>query len=398
MGIVKDERKIKEVLTERVVEVLPQKETLLNLMKKRKIRVYVGIDPTGRRLHLGHLIQLRKLQEFANLGHEAILLIGTGTVLAGDPSEREEARKKISQKEIKENVRSIKKQIKKVIDLKKIKIKYNGDWLLKLKLKDIINIASHLSAIRLFQREMFQRRLKKGDTVWFHEVLYPLLQGYDSVAMNVDLEIGGTDQLFNMLIGRELVQKILKKEKYVLTTPMILGIDGQPMSKTRGNGVWLDDPPEEIFGKIMSIPDSLLLDYLKLCGELPQKEINIISKKLKKKEINPRDLKIKLAEIVVERIYNKTKAKKAKREFERVFKEKKLPSKIPKVGLKEKVLDILDLLVKTKLVTSRSEARRLIEQGGVRINGEVEKDWRKTIKIKKGMIIQIGKRRFVEIK
>ena len=245
-----DNRAIDEALSRNVDQVLPQKAKLKNLMRKRRIRLYLGVDPTGYKLHLGHTIPLRKLQEFADLGHEAILVVGTGTALAGDPSQREKARTIITEKEIKENIKTWKKQTSKILDFSRVKIKYNGDWLLKLGLREIIDIASNISATRLFQRDMFQKRMKKGDTVWMHEILYPILQGYDSVAMNVDLEIGGTDQVFNMLIGRELQQKIRNKEKFVLTCPMILGVDGKTMSKSSGNCIWIEDPAGEMFGKL----------------------------------------------------------------------------------------------------------------------------------------------------
>ncbi|MCG2692026.1 tyrosine--tRNA ligase, partial [Microgenomates group bacterium] len=220
---------IDEVLTRGVEQILPSKEGLKKLMQTKKIRLYLGIDPTAKGLHLGHTVPLRKLQQFADLGHEVILLFGTGTVLVGDPSGRDKGRKLITQKEIEENIKTWKKQVSPILNFKKIKLKQNGDWLLKLSLKELIQIASKISAIQLFKREMFQRRLKLGDTVWYHETLYPLLQGYDSVVMDVDLEIGGTDQTFNMLIGRELQQKINHKEKYVLAGKMIMGTDGQPM-------------------------------------------------------------------------------------------------------------------------------------------------------------------------
>jgi len=283
--------KLKEkVLTRAVDQILPDKQNLKDLMKKKRIRVYLGIDPTSSRLHLGHTINLRKLQEFADSGSEAILVIGTGTVLAGDPSLRDEARKRISQKEIKENIKTWKRQAGKILNFSKVKIKYNGDWILKLKYEDINNIASHISAIKLFQRDMFRRRVKRGDTVWTNETLYPLLQGYDSVYLDVDLEIGGTDQIFNMLIGRELQQKINKREKFVLTSPMILGTDGKPMSKTSGNCIWIEDSANEMYGKIMSIPDELIFDYFELLTRVSMNEIT----KLMKSNINPKDIKARL--------------------------------------------------------------------------------------------------------
>ncbi|MDD2697051.1 MAG: tyrosine--tRNA ligase, partial [Candidatus Pacebacteria bacterium] len=291
MNITTDSRKIEEVLTRNVEEVLSNKNQLKRLMQKKRIRLYLGIDPTGTKLHLGHTITLRKLQEFADLGHEAILVIGTGTVLAGDPSLRNEARPKISEAEIKRNIRTWKSQAKKILDFSRVKIKYNGDWLVKLGLREIINIASNISAVKLFQREMFQRRIKRGDTVWCHETLYPLLQGYDSVAMDVDLEIGGTDQVFNMLIGRELQKKMRNREKFVLTCPMLLGIDGKQMSKSSGNCVWLQDSPDQMFGKIMSIPDNLIISFFDLLTNIPRSVIQKYKKELQSNKVNPRDLK-----------------------------------------------------------------------------------------------------------
>jgi tyrosyl-tRNA synthetase len=391
MPINKNIEKIEEVLTRGVVQVLPSKESLKKLMLKRKIRVYLGIDPTGSKLHLGHTIPLKKLQEFADLGHEAILVIGTGTVLAGDPSLREEERPMITKAEIEKNIKDWKEQAKKILDLKKIKIRYNGDWLLKLKLEDIIKIASKISAVKLFQREMFQRRIEKGGTVWTHEFLYPLLQGFDSVFLKTDLEIGGTDQVFNMLIGRELEEKMLKKEKFVLTCPMILGTDGRPMSKSSGNCIWISDKPEQMYGKIMALADNLIWDYFRFLTDLPLKEIEEM------KSLNPREAKARLAREITAFYHGERLARKAEREFERIFKEKKLPTKIPAIEISEKFLNILDLLTKAKLARSKSEAKRLVLQKGVKIDGEVKEDWREKIKIKKGMVIKVGKRKFIRI-
>ena len=389
MKLVTDSKKISEVLTRGVVEVLPSKEALARLMKRQRIRLYLGIDPTAPRLHLGHTIPIRKLQEFAELGHEAILVIGTGTVLAGDPSAREKTRILITEKEIKKNIKDWKKQAGKVLDFSKVKIRYNGDWLLKLKLRDIVQIARHISAIKLFQRDMFQERLKKGGTVWTHETLYPLLQGYDSVALNTDLEIGGTDQVFNMLIGRELQEKMRSREKFVLTTPLVLGIDGKPMSKSSGNCVWIEDSASQMFGKIMSIPDELIRDYFALLTRIPTEEV---------KKGNPRDLKAKLAKEIVRIYHGEKAAKKAEEEFNKVFREKGLPSKIAAFETSKKVYLLVDLLFEAKLAPSKSEARRVILQGGAKIDGKVKKNWKEKIETEEGMIIQVGKRKFLKIK
>jgi len=393
MEIKPQKNKIKEILKKGVDKILPSREGLEKLMGKRSIRLYLGIDPTAPRLHLGHSIALRKLQEFADIGAKAFLVIGTGTVLAGDPSLRDEARKKITKEEVIKNIKTWKKQAGKILDFSKVEIKYNGDWLLKLKLEDIINIASHISAVKLFQRDSFRRRIKKKNTVWMHETLYPLLQGYDSVELGVDLEIGGTDQVFNMLIGRELEKKMKNKEKFILTVPMIMGVDGKPMSKSSGNCIWLEDSASEMYGKIMSMPDSLIFSYFELLTSFSLEEI----RKMKKSGENPKELKSILAKEIIKTFHNEKEAEKAEAEFRKVFKEKRLPTEIPSVKVEKKDISILDLLVKINLAFSKAEARRLISQGGVKIGGEVKNDWQEIIIPEQGMVIQVGRRKFVRL-
>ena len=393
MEIKPQKNKIKEILKKGVDKILPSREGLEKLMGKRSIRLYLGIDPTAPRLHLGHSIALRKLQEFADIGAKAFLVIGTGTVLAGDPSLRDEARKKITKEEVIKNIKTWKKQAGKILDFSKVEIKYNGDWLLKLKLVDIINIASHISAVKLFQRDSFRRRIKKKNTVWMHETLYPLLQGYDSVELGVDLEIGGTDQVFNMLIGRELEKKMKNKEKFILTVPMIMGVDGKPMSKSSGNCIWLEDSASEMYGKIMSMPDSLIFSYFELLTSFSLEEI----RKMKKSGENPKELKSILAKEIIKTFHNEKEAEKAEAEFRKVFKEKRLPTEIPSVKVEKKDISILDLLVKINLAFSKAEARRLISQGGVKIGGEVKNDWQEIIIPEQGMVIQVGRRKFVRL-
>ncbi|HEB13364.1 MAG TPA: tyrosine--tRNA ligase, partial [candidate division CPR3 bacterium] len=350
-----------EVLSRQVAEILPTKKGLESLMKKRKIRLYLGIDPTGTNLHLGHTVPLRKIQQFADLGHEVILLMGTGTVLAGDPSQRASARERITDKEITKNIKTWKKQASKILDFSKVKIKKNGDWLRKLKLPKIIEIASNISAIQLFRRDMFQQRIKRGDTVWTHETLYPLLQGYDSVYMDVDLEVGGTDQVFNMLIGRQLQQKMKGREKFVLTVPMIMGLDGKTMSKTSQNTVNLTDSPKEMFGKLMSLRDELIIEYFTMCTDVPLKEIQAMERDMKAKKASPRDIKAKLAFTIVKTYHSASAANKAKKEFISVFQKRNLPKDIKKIKVASSA-KILDVLVRADLASSKSEARRLIKQ------------------------------------
>lgn len=380
--------KIEEVLTRGVEKIYPSKEELEKRISSGKpLRVYIGVDPTGSRLHIGHSIGLTKLQQFADAGHEAILLFGTGTVLVGDPSQRTEARKQITQEEIEQNIKTWKEQVASIIDFDKVTVKQNADWLLKLGLKDIIEIMSHISSVQLFKRDNFQKRIERGDTVWSHEVLYPLLQGYDSVAMDVDVEIGGTDQMFNMLVGRELLQKMKGKDKIVLTTPMIVGTDGQPMSKSSGNCIWLDDKPEEMYGKVMSIPDEVMDPYETLLTTINSDE---------SKKIAPIDRKKQLAYTIVKRFRNKEAADAAQQHFEKTVQQHETPTDIPSFSLKS-ITTLVSLLVDSKLATSKSEAKRLIEQGGVEVDGKKVIDSNFSIEPKDGIIIKAGKRKYIKI-
>ena len=379
---------IEELLSRGVEKIYPDREALEKILKQRKIRLYLGIDPTGSRLHLGHAILLRKLQKFAELGHEAILLIGTGTVLVGDPSQRSGAREQIDEGEIQRNIATWRKQAEKILDFSKVQIKQNGDWLLKLTMKDLISIASHISAVQLFKRDIFQERLNRGDTVWDHETFYPLLQGYDSVAMDVDLEIGGTDQTFNMLIGRELMRKMRGKEKYVLTVPMILGTDGKPMSKTSGNCVWLKDEPSEMYGKLMSIPDEQIDSYLELATDIPQVELDSA------KKLAPLDKKRLLALTVVKMYHGEEKAQQVQKEFKNVFSKGGIPEGAPVWKIAGQKVDLISLLAEKGITSSKSEARRLLEQGGVSLN---EKKLTEPEAILESGILKIGKKTFISI-
>ena len=395
--MVKDSKKIEEVLIKGVEEILPNKEQLKNLMMKRKIRIYLGIDPTSPQLHLGHAIALRKLKDFQDLGHEVILLFGTFTARIGDPSGRDKKRKPLTPSQIEKNMKTYKDQSSKILDFSRVKIKGNADWLEKLNFNDLVKISSQFTISRLLERDMFQERIKAGGEVWLNELMYPLMQGYDSVAMDVDLEIGSSDQLFNALVGRKLQKIFRNKEKFVLITPMLLGLDGRKMSKTYGNTVNLTDSPAEMYGKLMSLKDELILQYFQLCTNLPLKEIKEMERELRRKEINPIEAKSRLAREIVTIYHGWEKAEEAEKEFNRVFREKKLPLKIPVIQIKEKKLNILELLTKTKLISSKSEAKRLILQKAVKINGALKENWQEIIEIKKEMVIKVGKRRFKKI-
>ena len=390
-------KKINEVLKTGVDQILPSKEGLKSIMGKKRITVYLGIDPTSPKLHLGHTIPLVKLRQFQELGHKTVLLFGTFTAQIGDPSGKDKRRKVLSTSQIKENIKTYKKQASKIIDFSKVEIRYNADWLSKFRLRDLLLLASHFTTTRLLERDMFQKRLKEKKEVWVNELLYPLMQGYDSVAMDVDLEIGGTDQTFNMLIGRKLQKAYNKKEKFVLTLPLLTGSDGRKMSKSYNNTISLTDKPEEMYGKIMSLKDEIIPHYFELCLGMPLSKVKKMEKDIGFKKINPRDLKIKLAREIVKIYHGLETARKAEQNFKIIFKDKGLPSKIKKIKIKEKKLGIIDLLARTGEVKSKSEAKRLILQKGIKIDNILKEDWKEIITVKKGSVIKIGKRRFVKI-
>lgn len=379
-----------QLLTRRVEKILPTKEGLEQLIQKKgKISLYQGFDPTASRLHLGHTVGLRKLMDFANAGHKVIFLFGTGTVLVGDPSERSTGRKLITEEEIEANIADWKQQVAPIVDFDVVTIKKNGDWLTTLSLKDIVHIASNISAVQLFKRQSFTRRIKAGDTVWYHETMYPLLQGYDSVAMDVDLEIGGTDQEFNMLIGRELQRKINHKEKYVLTTPMILGTDGGQMSKTTGNCVWLDDTPEDMFGKLMSIPDTQISSYLELLTDIDPSTINLDQ---------PLRTKKTLAYDITRQFHGPQKALVAQTHFENTIQHKQAPQDIPTITLTSSPLTLLEICRQAMKGESSSHIKHTISLGGVQINGNKITNPSELISVKSGDILKFGKRHFFKLK
>lgn len=360
-----------DLLTRRVAKILPSKDRLEKLIAGKKIRLYQGFDPTFKDLHLGHTIGFRKLMDFARAGHEVIFLFGTGTVLAGDPSERDTGRKLITQEEIDANIKTWKEQVSKIVDFDLIKIRQNGDWLTKLTLKDIIKIGSHISATQLFKRESFTRRIAKGDVVWYHETMYPLLQGYDSVVMDVDLEIGGTDQEFNMLVGRELQKKMNGREKFVLTTPMINGTDGKKMSKTANNCIWLTDTPEVMYTKIMAMSDDMITTYFELVTDIPMEEIKALD------QSQPVENKKKLAFDITRQLHGERGAQVGQDYYNTVIQPKAAPSDIPEIIVKSGT-PILEILKSANLGLSNSVIKRTLEQGGVEINGNILKFGKRT--------------------
>jgi len=388
-----DKEKIEEILTRGVVEILPHKENLAKLMSQKKIRLYNGIDPTNPNIHIGNAVSLLKLRQFQELGHEVILLIGTFTAQIGDPSGHDESRKPITAEEVKKNFETYKQQASKILDFSRVKLVFNGDWLGKMTFSDVIKLSMNFTVQQIIERDLFQKRIKKNSPIGLNEFLYPLAQGYDSKHLDVDLEIGGTDQTFNMLLGRTLQKIYNHKEKYVLTLPLIPGLDGRKMSKTYGNTVNIIDSPNDKYGKLMSLCDDLVYQYFELCTLLP---IQLIKSLVK--ELEPMDLKKRLAFEIVKMYHSEKEAQKAQEEFEKVFQNKGLPSDIEEINCSSSSQNIVDLLVKNNLVSSRSGAKRLIEQGSIDIDEQTIKDFQNPISIKNGSIIRIGKRKFAKIK
>jgi len=396
------ESQIKEVLTRGVERIYPNPEALENKLKSgQKIRLYCGYDPTAPTFHIGHAITIRKLAQFQALGHEVIFLLGDFTGMIGDPSDKTATRKKMTREELLKNTKNYKKQASKILRFtgkNPAKILYNSQWSDKLSFADLIEIASNFTAQQTLARDMFKKRIQDGKDLYLHEFLYPLAQAYDSVAMDVDLEVGGNDQTFNMLAGRTLMKKMKNKDKFVLSTKLLVDSAGQKMGKTEGKMVTLDEKPNEMFGQIMAWSDEVIGLSLELCTNMPMEEVNQIKEQIRENKMNPRDAKARLAKEIVTIHHSKPAAIKAEKEFNRVFRQKEKPSQIPVFKLATKKYHILDLLVQTKLAPSKAEAKRLIEQGGVKIDNKTIKDWQKEIAVKDGLVIQVGKRKFAQIK
>jgi len=398
MKINTDPKKIEELLTRGVAEVISRKHLEKRLRAGKKLRVKFGIDPTAPILHLGHSVPLRKLREFQELGHQIVFLIGDFTAMIGDPSARVALRKPLAEKEIKKNMKDYVKQAARILDMKKVEVRYNSEWYKKKGAAFLMDLTSRFTYARLIERDEFKKRMERGIDISILELIYPLLQGYDSVELRADLEIGGTDQKFNLLMGRKVQKKYNQPQQDILTVPLLEGIDGvRKMSKSYNNYITLTEAPLKMYGKIMSIPDTIIWHYFTLLTNLSLEEIEKMKKEVYQIILNPRDAKARLAKEIVTIYHGKKAAIQAEQEFNKIFKEKKLPTRIPEIKIKEKSLNILDLLVKTKLASSKSEAKRLILQKGVKIDGVLEKDWQKNVQAEKGMVIQVGKRKFVKL-
>ena len=391
--------KIKELLTRGVEEVIVKKHLENALKLGKKLRVKFGIDPTTPFIHLGHTVPIRKLKQFQQLGHKIVFLVGDYTARIGDPSEKEKTRPSLSKDQVEKNAETYFEQAFKILDKNKTEIHMQSEWYDKFNLEKIIRLLSKSTFRQMMTHETFRKRIKKDQPLGLHELIYPLLQGYDSIALEADVEIGSIDQKFNLLMGRELQKKQGIPSQDVLITEYLIGIGGkEKMSKTLGNHIAILDKPDQMYGKIMSIPDSLILSYFKLATDISLEEIREIEEDLKQKKINARDLKARLAKEIVTMYHSKKKASEAQKEFNRIFREQKTPRQMPKIKVSGVRCQMSDLLVKTKLAPSKSEAKRLIMQGGVKVDNKLINDPNKKIKPENGMVVQVGKRRFVRIK
>ncbi len=375
-------------------ELIVEEELAKKLASGRKLRVKLGLDPTAPDLHLGHTVVINKLRDFQGLGHQVQFLIGDFTGMIGDPSGKNQTRPPLTRAEIEKNAQSYRDQVFKILDPAQTRILFNSEWSDQLGAEGMIRLASRYTVARLLERDDFSKRLKSNQPIALHELLYPLMQGYDSVAMKADVELGGTDQKFNLLVGRELQKQYGQEPQCILTMPLLQGLDGkEKMSKSLGNYVGIAEPPQEIFGKLMSISDELMWRYIELLSFESPATIR------KWKSEHPRDVKVRFAREIVARFHDAKAAERAQAEFESRFREGEVPENMPELAVKAPAggIQVAQLLKQANLTPSTSEAQRMIEQGGVKLDGERVSD--KTLKIPAGrtVIAQVGKRKFARI-
>ena len=390
---------VNELLTRGVCDIIGKEELERKLKLEEKLKIYIGLDPNRPDIHIGHAVALRKLRKFQELGHQIIFLIGDFTGQIGDPSGRDKTRQQLSMSEIKKNAKTYKNQISKILSFSgsnKAQIKYNSKWNKKLKFQDLIELASNFTVQNFIERDMYQERLKKGKPIALHEFFYPLMQAYDSVVMDVDMEVGGSDQLFNMLCGRTLMKKLKNKEKIVMTFEILEGTDGRKMSNSYDNYIGIIDEPNDMYGKVMSIKDEFIIKYFTLCTDITINEIKEMDNKMKS-GANPRDFKAKLAYEIVKIYYEEQMAKDAENEFNRIFQKKDKPSDMETVHI-ENDMGIIEIMTKFNLVSSGSEARRMIDQNAVKVNDRKVENYNFQIKKGNEYTVQVGKRRFLKIK
>jgi len=392
--------KIDEILTRGVDEVIKFEHLKKRLVDGEKLRIKFGIDPTSPDLHLGHTVALRKLKQLQDMGHKVILLIGDYTAKIGDPSGRSETRKVLTDEQVKENLKDYEKQAGKILDMNQVEVRYNGDWYNNKGAAFLFELTSKITIARAIERDDFKKRMKEDVDVSVLEVLYPLMQGYDSVELDADVEIGGTDQKFNLLMGRKIQKRYDKKEQDIITVPLLEGTDGvNKMSKSLGNYIGIAEEPKEMLSKIMSIPDSLIIKYYHLLTDISEDKISEIQDGMRTVVLNPRNVKLELAQEIVRTYHGEDAAEKAKEYFVKTISNKEMPDVVTEVKVEKEEIKIVEFLVLAGLAKSNGEARRKIEQGGLEINGTRENDWQRVLnKTDNNSIFKVGKFSFAKAK
>ena len=386
-------------------QIVPEQALMDKLKRGKPLNIKLGVDPTAPDIHLGHAVPLRKLRQFQDLGHQVTLIIGDGTALIGDPSGRNSTRPQLTREQIKENAQTYVDQAFKVLDPEKTTLRYNSEWILSLGMEELLKIASNFTVARILERDDFHNRYTSNLPISLHEFLYPIMQAYDSVVIKADVELGGTDQLFNLLAGRELMEKMGMEPQVCLTLPLLEGTDGvKKMSKSYGNYIGLTDAPNDMFGKVMSIPDELMVKYYRLASTVAVDQIDAIEKGLAAGEIHPNRCKRDLAQNIVAAYYDEEAAKEAEAAFDRQFKQHEVPEDIPEFAAdltpnEEGKVYLAKLIADSGLTKSTGDARRMIDQGGVKINGEAvaPKAYNVAPETLANAVIQVGKRKFVRL-
>ncbi|MDD3681028.1 MAG: tyrosine--tRNA ligase [Mesotoga sp.] len=397
VDLVGPEEQLKE-LSKNHVSLISEEELLEKLKKKCSLRVKLGVDPSRPDLHLGHAVVLRKLRLFQEFGHQVVLIIGDFTARIGDPSGRSKTRPMLSREEAKANAESYSNQAFKILNRDLTEIRFNSEWLDAMSFEDVIRLSSKYTVARMLERHDFARRYSENEPIGVSEFLYPLAQAYDSVVVKADVEIGGDDQFFNLVVGRKIQEEYGLEAQAILTVPLIEGTDGKlKMSKSYDNYIAFEDSPRDMFGKVMSIPDSLMMKYFRLLTDKSDAELAEYDRELLNKAVNPRDIKLALGVEITSQFYGREIALNAEREFVNIFRNKELPEEMPEIKLPAESISIVDLLVSHANISSRSEARRLIDQGGVRVNDEVLDDIHSVLDVSDGDVLRIGKKRFYRL-
>ncbi len=386
-----------------IVELLPEEEMVKKIERSIKenkpLVIKQGFDPTAPDIHLGHTVGIRKLKHFQDLGHQVVVIIGDYTAMVGDPSEKNTTRPRLTHEQVMEHAKTYQEQFFKILDSKKTIVRFNGEWFSKMNFAEIMELASKFTVARMLERDDFAKRYANQQPISIHEFFYPLMQGYDSVMIRADVEIGATEQKFNLVIGRDIQREYGQEPQVILTLPVLEGLDGkQRMSKSIGNYIGIDEDPKEMYGKTMSIPDELIYRYFELVTDVDQKTLDEIKAKLKDPKTNPRDLKMQLAYTLVRMYHGEEAAEYASAEFKKVFVKKDIPDEMPEMKFTQAQMRIDELLLTTKTANSKSEARRLITGGGVSVDGQKITDPFFTVDLKDGQILKVGKRKFVRIR